>query len=719
MTRCLLDLEVKSIYDLKLGTYIYAEGSTILIFAYQIDDGPVKVWDCASGAPMPDDLRAALEDPTVELWAHNAMFDRAVMLYSDDPAIRAAAEAIDRWHCSMALAYAHGMPGALEALGDVLQVAADKRKLKTGRDLMRLFCIKPPKNTTRGYCTPESHPKEWAEFKDYATGDIVSMSEVIRKSPHWNYRGAELTLWRLDAKINQRGVCVDLDLARAAVRATDTAQAGMAARTKTITDDEVGSTTQRDVLLKYLLAQYGVELPDMQSATLERRIDDPGLPDPVRELLAIRLQASSTSVAKYKKLLGGVNTDGRLRGTLQFCGAARTGRWAGRLVQLQNLPRPTLPQEDIDFGIKLLKLDAAHLVFDNVMGLCASALRGFIVAAPGKKLVVADLANIEGRMAAWLAGEDWKVQAFRDYDAGTGPDMYKLAYARAFAVDHTEVSKDNRQIGKVMELMLQYQGGVGAFITGAATYGIDLDDMAEKAWPSIPADVIEEAESFLRWLYEGPEKAAAERIKKGHLPALVQASLERKKLEVRHGLTERTFVVCDSLKRMWRRAHPAISSYWKELEDSARLAIHNPGTTYTVRRLKFRRDGAWLRLGLPSGRVMCFPNPQVDEHNKISYMGVGQYSRRWERIHTYGGKFLEGSCQAASRDQLAYPMPAIEAAGFEIATHVHDELITEAPIDRDDLNPELLGAMMCSPLGWNDGLPLAAAGWQGPRYRKE
>ncbi len=718
MTRCLLDLEVKSIYDLKLGTYIYAEGSTILIFAYQINDGPVKVWDLASGAPMPDDLRAALGDPSVELWAHNAMFDRAVMLYSDDPAIRAAAEAIDRWHCSMALAYAHGMPGALEALGDVLQVAADKRKLKTGRDLMRLFCIKPPKNTTRGYCTPESHPKEWAEFKDYATGDIVSMSEVIRKSPQWNYRGAELALWRLDAKINQRGVCVDLDLARAAVRATDTAQAGMAARTKTITDDEVGSTTQRDVLLKYLLAQYGVELPDMQSATLERRIDDPGLPDPVRELLAIRLQASSTSVAKYKKLLGGVNTDGRLRGTLQFCGAARTGRWAGRLVQLQNLPRPTLPQEDIDFGIKLLKLDAAHLVFDNVMALCASALRGFIVAAPGKKLVVADLANIEGRMAAWLAGEDWKLQAFRDYDAGEGPDMYKLAYARAFAVDHTEVSKENRQIGKVMELMLQYQGGVGAFITGAATYGIDLDDMAEKAWPSIPADVIEEAESFLRWLYEGPEKAAAERIKKGHLEALVQASLERKKLEVRHGLTERTFVVCDSLKRMWRRAHPAISSYWKELEDTARIAIHNPGTTYTCRRLKFRRDGAWLRLGLPSGRAMCFPNPQVDEHNKISYMGVGQYSRRWERIYTYGGKLLEGPTQGASRDQLAYPMPAIEEAGFEIVVHLHDEIVAEAPIDRTDLSSDLLSQLMCQKFSWNEGLPLAAEGFERDRYRK-
>lgn len=718
MKVCEIDLETKGGVPINQGAFKYAEHAEIIIVAYQIDDGPVNVWDRAGGEPMPADLRAVLEDSSVALWAHNTMFDRAVMLYCDDPTMRTAAEAIGRWHCSMALAYAHGLPGALEKLGEVLQIDVDKRKLKTGKDLMRYFCIAPPKNSTRGWGTPQSHPKEWGEFKEYAKQDIVVMREAMRKLPTWNYKGAELALWRLDAKINARGVCVDVELAEAAVRATDKAQEVMSARTQELTLDEVRSTTQRDMLLKHLLAQYGVELPDLQSATLERRIDDPELPDAVRELLAIRLQASSTSVAKYKKLLAGINSDGRLRGTLQFCGASRTGRWAGRLVQLQNLPRPTMPQSEIDFGIRLLMLNAANLVFDNVMGLCASALRGFIIASPGKKLVVADLANIEGRVAAWLAGEEWKLQAFRDYDDVDGPDMYKLAYARAFAVDHAEVTKEQRQIGKVMELFLQYGGGVGAFITGASTYGIDLDDMADKAWPSIPVDVIEEAEQFLQWLYRPHQEKHAKSIGEGKDASVAQALLEQRCLAARHGVAERTFIACDSLKRLWRRAHPQISSFWKDLEETAKTAINEPGVTHQCRRLKFRRDGAWLRIGLPSGRAMCFPNPQIED-GKISYMGVGQYSRRWERIYTYGGKLLEGPTQAVARDQLAYPMPAIEDEGFEIVTHMHDELVTEAPIDRDDLDADRLGAMMCARFPWNEGLPLAAAGFESQRYRKD
>lgn len=735
MVDLLLDLETKSEVPIKDGTWVYAAGAEILLLAYAIDDGDVHVWDRASGEVIPKELELALGDPDVTITAHNASFDRTVMLFCSDALVRAAAQDVYRWRCTMAQAYAHGLPGSLDALGRVLRIAADKQKLKTGKELMRLFCIPPAKNLKRGWATRETHPVEWEEFKEYAGQDIVTMREARRLMPIWNYKGAELALWHLDQQINARGVCMDTDLAEAAVRATDIAQAELAARTQELTGDEVRAATQRDALLKHLLASYGVDLPDLQSATLERRIDDPNLPDAVRELLAIRLQASSTSVAKYKKLLRGTSEDGRLRGTLQFCGAARTGRWAGRLVQLQNLPRPTLLQSLIDAGIIAAKTgdgSGLPLVVDSVMQWAASALRGFIIAPPGKKLVVCDLSNIEGRVAAWLAGETWKLQAFRDFDAGTGHDLYKLAYARAFDVDPGSVTKDQRQIGKVMELMLQYGGGVGAFITGAATYGIDLDAMAEAAWPTLPQDVIDEASSFLDWLYEKSATAYEKKLLKLEAAALsgeisseqfntkmaaLDEALAAARLKANHGLKEKTFIVCDSLKRLWRGAQPAISSYWKELENMVKAAINTPGVTFPARKLKVRVDGAWLRIGLPSGRAMCFPNPEVDGEGRISYMGIDQYTRAWQRISTYGGKLLEGPTQAVARDQLAYPMELAEMEGYDIVTHMHDELVTEAP-DDPAFNAESLAAIMCAQFPWNEGLPLSAAGFETSRYYK-
>jgi DNA polymerase len=227
------------------------------------------------------------------------------------------------------------------------------------------------------------------------------MREVHKRLPKWNYKGAELALWHRDQQINDRGVCMDVQLA---LEAVDLEQKRLAKRTQVMTDGEVQAATQRDALIKHIVESYGVELPDMQRSTLERRMADPDLPSAVKELLAIRLQASTTSTSKYKSLMKGVSSDGRLRGTLQFCGASRTGRWAGRLFQPQNLPRPSLEQDQIDEGIEALKAGCADLLFDNIMELTSSALRGCIMAPEGKKLVVSDLSNIEGRKLAWLAG---------------------------------------------------------------------------------------------------------------------------------------------------------------------------------------------------------------------------------------------------------------------------------------------------------------------------
>lgn len=339
----------------------------------------------------------------------------------------------------------------------------------------------------------------------------------------------------------------------------------------------------------------------------------------------------------------------------------------------------------------------------SVMEACSSATRGCVIAPRGKKLVIADLSNIEGRKLAWLASEEWKLQAFRDFDTvigwdekkqkaiRKGHDLYILAYAKAFGCSPEEVDGDMRQIGKTMELALGYAGGVGAFITFSLAFNIDLEAMAANAESAIPKEMLQEARDFMEW-----------HISQG------------KSL---YGLSERAFIVCESFKRLWREAHPNTVAYWKALENGCRDAINNPGQTFTCYRHKIRRDGAWLRVMLPSGRYLCYPSPRVEDDGQITYMGINQYSRKWERLRTYSGKLAENVCQASSRDVLGASMPNIEKAGYEIVLTVHDEIISEAP-DTDNYTHEHLAELMSAGAPWTTGLPLAAAGFQAYRYRK-
>ncbi|KER02850.1 DNA polymerase I [Photorhabdus temperata] len=690
-----LDLETYSEIPIKNGIHAYAEGAEIMLFAWAIDDEQVNVWDVTSNEEMPELLRITLYDPDVEIYAHNSHFDRTIVIHSRSQlfqgrkALPHPCEKIARWRDTMAQALAHGLPGALGTLCEILNVPQDKTKDKEGKALIQLFCKPRPKNAKVHRATRETHPEEWKRFIEYAGLDIDAMREVHKKLPVWNYQGIELALWHLDQRINDRGVGMDITLANAAITAVNQEQKQLAKRTQALTDDDVHAATQRDALLLHITTCYGVELPDMQASTLQRRISDPDLPLELRELLSIRLQASTTSTSKYKTLVNGVNRDGRLRGTLQFCGASRTGRWAGRLFQPQNLPRPALKQDVIDFGIDALKAGAADLLFNNVMELTSSALRGCIIAPKSKKLVVSDLSNIEGRVLAWLAGEDWKTQAFRDFDEGSGHDLYKLAYARAFNIQPDEVTKDQRQIGKVMELGLGYGGGVGAFLTFAAAYSLDLEALADAALANIPTSVQRESLSWYK------------------------KSVEQKKT---YGLTERVFITCDSLKRMWRNAHPATTSFWYELEETVKRAIAMPKITLQCRTLKIRRDGNWLRIQLPSGRAVCYPSPCDD--GKISYMGVNTYSRKWQRLHTYGGKLVENVTQATARDVLASNMPRIEDAGYNIVLTVHDEVLTEAQ-DTPDFTHEHLSSLLSTNPDWALDLPLNAGGFEAYHYRKD
>lgn len=711
MTVLWLDFETFSETPIKDGVHRYAENAEIMIFAWAIDDEPAEVWDCTSNAPCPPRLADALANPDVIIRAHNTGFDRTVMNHDLlQPTI-----SVDRWEDTMVQAMAHGLPGSLGTLCEILGVESDKAKDKEGKALIQLFC-KPRKFTHKftrehfgskkslddaieqarlawnGHATSKTHPAEWAKFVDYARLDIEAMRAVHKKLPKWNYQGAELALWRLDQRINDRGVAIDLELAAAAVRAVEKEQERLADWTITNTAGQVDSATQVAAMVSHIHDAYGIKMSNMQMATLEMYINHPDTPEGLRELLKVRLQASTSSTSKYKTLLRGTSSDGRLRGVLQFCGASRTGRWAGRLFQPQNLPRPTLDQEQIDCGIEALKADCADLIFDDVMRLSASAIRGVIVAPRGKKLVIADLSNIEGRDQAWLANETWKLQAFRDFDNGKGPDLYKMAYGKSFGIDPSEVTKDQRQVGKVQELALGYEGGVGAFVTFAAAYGIDLDDLADRAAASMDSELWERANGMLEWHRKNNRNPTA-------------------------SMSESAWLTCEAFKLAWREAHPAIASYWKELDKAVRTAIEKPGEAVQCRRLKVYRKGAWLRILLPSGRSVTYPVPSIT-NSKITYKGVDQYTRRWQEIQTYGGKIFENVCQAVARDVMAHNMPLIEAAGYEIVLTVHDEVICEAP-DSDEFNEDHLAKLLAANPPWALDMPLAAAGFQTKRYKKD
>ena len=683
-----LDTETFSEVPINHGTYKYTANCEAMIWTSALDDGPVIAIDLTNDEHPFDlpDLKYALNDPEQLVTAHNSMFDRNVLRYSN----LKLDIAIPRWRDTMVQAFTLALPGSLDKLCQIFKVNDDLAKMKDGKRLINLFCKPRPKNMKLRRATRLTHPEDWASFIQYAINDTAAMREVAKKMPTWNYKGTELALWHLDQEVNDRGFAVDLELAHAALKAVDLEQAYLRAKTVDMTDGEVSSTTQRDVLLEHILESFGFSLPNLTKDIVERIIDDPDVPDGLRELLKVRLQASMTSTAKYSKIIKS-ETEGRVRGTIQFCGAGRTGRGAGRITQPQNWTRPTMKAKAIEIGIEAIKAGCADLIYTNVMSLVSNALRGCIIAPPGKKLLVSDLANIEGRGAAYLAGEEWKLQAFRDFDAGIGEDLYKVAYGRAFKVDPAEAVGDKRQIGKVMELMLAYQGGVGAYLTGAATYRIDLDHMTKMARPGIPDEIWNEAVKFWHWSHKTKRST--------------------------YGLSHDVFCACDSLKRMWRLQHPAIESFWAEIEEVVRAAIREPKITFLCRKLKVRRTGEWLRIVLPSGRALCYPSPRVNDKGVISYEGVNQFSRKWCRMNTYGGKLVENTTQAFSRDVFYNAKFPAEAAGYKLVLEVHDEFITEVP-DTEEHNVDGLSRILATNPPWAEGMPLAAAGFETYRYRK-
>lgn len=348
-----LDTETYSAVPITHGTHKYAENAEVIMWQYAIGDSPVMVEDTLSPT-----LIKLLEDPQYEIVIHNSHFDRTVIRHCtgiDIPVWRI----FDTMVCAMA----HSLPGSLDELCAILNVEKDKAKDKEGKKLINLFCKPQKKKGQDDYrVTKASHPSEWERFENYGRLDIEAMRSIYKALPTWNYKGAERELWELDQRINDRGVFTDLDLVAGAIRSSARAKEIYDARTFSGTNGQVTSTTRRDLLLKHIEDEYGETLPDMTSTTVQQILNDGYLPDKLRELLEIRVEASKTSVSKYKRVLNGVSNDGRLRGLLQFCGAIRTGRWSGRLFQPQNLPRPSIFGEELEAAIDELKNNADGLL---------------------------------------------------------------------------------------------------------------------------------------------------------------------------------------------------------------------------------------------------------------------------------------------------------------------------------------------------------------------
>ena len=682
-----LDLETYSEIPITCGAYKYAEGAEIILFSYAIDDAPARVVDIAHGEKYPGEIMAALLNPDCVLIAHNAQFDRTV-LKKFIPAVANPR----RWRDSMIKAYSLSLPGSLAALCEYYGLPVDKAKDKEGGMLVRKFCI-PQKF---GRVLPPANDPDWRKFVNYARLDVEAMREVWKRLPGWNDTPDFWAEWHIDQDINDRGMQIDLELATCAIEASAEVSEQSNATVQRITGGRAKTAGQRDVLMQFL-GGLGYDVQDMRKTTLEAALEDPALSDEARELITARLYAAKASVKKYDALIKSTNTDGRLRGCLMFCGAQKTGRWAGRIFQPQNLPRGTLSPEQVDTAIGAIKTGIAPALYDDVNAVVSSCLRGAIVAPPGKKLVVADLSNIEGRVLAWLAGENWKLAAFRAYDRGEGVDLYKATYARTFGIKPEEVTKKQRQIGKVLELAMGYMGGVGSFLAFATVYGVDLQDLAAHTYEALDRDTIETA--GVQWEFFSRRKMTA-------------------------GLDEHTWTALNAIKLAWRGAHPAITKFWSETELRIQSAFGEPyahpdKAPYPV---TFDNTKFGLAARLPSGRVMAYPRAEVpaDEGERclFRYYAPLRVRKGFAMSKTHAGKIVENITQAVARDVLAANLARVEDAGYKIILSVHDELITETP-DTPDYTAEKLAAMMATPPAWARSLPLAAAGFEAYRYKKD
>ena len=643
-----LEIDIESFSDVdltKCGVYKYASAPDfeVILFAYSVDGGPVRQVDLACGEKIPAEIIAALEDDTVTKWAFNANFERVCLSrYLGYPTGDYLMP--DSWRCSMVWAAYLGLPLSLEGVGTVLGL--EKQKLTEGKNLIKYFCqpCSPTKsNGGRTRNLPADAPEKWEAFKSYNIRDVeVEMAIQARLS---NYPVPE-SVWEeyhLDQEINDRGIMIDRQLVDQALLIDAQSKSDLKARLQAMTGLDNPNSVQQ---LKSYLADRGIEADSLGKKEVAAMIKT--VPGDIAEVLSLRLQLAKSSVKKYQAMRNSACEDDRCRGMFFFYGANRTGRFSGRIVQLQNLPQNHIP--DLAEARSLVKCggyEALELLYENIPEVLSELIRTAFVPQPGYKFCVADFSSIEARVLSWLAGERWRMEVF----AGNG-DIYCASASAMFgvAVEKHGRNAELRQKGKIAELALGYSGSVGALKSmGALEMG----------------------------------------LKEEELQPLVDS---------------------------WRTANPNIVRFWWDVDRAVKKAVKQREPS-VLRGIRFECRSGMLFITLPSGRRLAYVKPRIGENRfggeSVTYEGVGG-TKKWERIESYGPKFVENIVQAISRDILCYAMGTLSHC--RICAHVHDELIIEC---RKDASLDAICEQMGRTPPWAEGLLLRADGYETQFYKKD
>lgn len=653
-----IDIETKSSVDIgKAGAYKYAQSPDfgILLFAYSLDDSPVRVIDLACGEKIPETIRLALMDPAVTKHAYNAAFEWYCLN-------RAGYQTpLEQWKCTMAHGLYCGYTAGLDATGKAIGLPQEKQKLATGKALIKYFCTpcKPTKaNGGRTWNLPEHAPEKWELFKEYCGQDVVTEKAILRRLEMFPMPEEEEKLWQMDVRMNAYGVRVDTGLIGGALSIHERSTEELGRKAAAITGlSNPNSTAQ---LLGWLRGQ-GTELPDLRKETVAETLDNPeNLPEEVKTVLEIRQQLGKTSIKKYEAMKTACCTDERVRGLTQYYGANRTGRWAGRMVQMQNLPRNYL--KTLDYARKLVKAgnyEGVKALYGNVPDTLSQLIRTAFIPSEGHKFVVADFSAIEARVIAWLAGEQWVNEVF-----ATHGKIYEATASQMFGVPVEKIVKGNpeyslRQKGKVATLALGYQGGVNSLVSmGALGMGLTEEELPE---------IVD------RWRQANPR-----------------------------------------IVDLWYQVGNAALAV---MESAQPQAIH--GLVFALEG-DLLYGQSFLTVRLPSGRKLFYPKPFLKENQfgrpAVHYYTVGQQTRKWEVASTYGGKMVENIVQAIARDCLAETLKRIDARGLQVVFHVHDEVIIDAPMET---TVEEICGLMAEPIPWAPGLILRGAGFESSYYMKD
>lgn len=652
-----IDIETKSSVDIgKAGAYKYAQSEDfeVLLFAYAWDDEEVEIIDLAWGEQIPFTVMEALHDPDVVKHAYNAAFEWWCLN-------RAGYETpIGQWRCTMVHGLYCGYTAGLEATGKAIGLPSDKQKLSIGKALIRYFCTPCKPTKTNGFRTwnlPKHAPDKWELFKDYCRQDVVTEREIYRRLKAFPMPEEEIRLWQMDIRMNAFGVRADRELVVGALAVGEDSTAQLMAEAGRLTHLANANSTAQ--LLEWL-NDNGVGADNLQKATVAELLETPVTGD-VRRVLEIRQQLGKTSVKKYEAMDSAMSQDDdRIRGLTQYYGANRTGRWAGRLVQMQNLPRNYIGT--LDEARRLVKrkdFEGLRMIYGNVPDTLSQLIRTAFIPTKGNKFVVADFSAIEARVIAWLAGEQWVNEVF-----ATHGKIYEATASQMFHVPIEKIAKGNpeyslRQKGKVATLALGYQGGTSALIAmGALRMGLDESEL-----PDIVA----------RW------RGANRRI------------------------VDLWYAVEQAALATMQTAQPqAIRGLIFALEGD----------------LVYGQ--CFLTVQLPSGRKLFYPRPFLQDNRfgklALHYYTVGQQTRKWEIDSTYGGKMTENIVQAIARDCLAETLRRIDARGLQVVFHVHDEVIIDAP---QETTVGEICDLMAEPIDWAPGLILKGAGFECDYYMKD